>query len=583
MTTLSSLSLAAKAENINESVYKTSNLSSESTGFVNTLTCNSKQFVLDCLPFQMVSQEEKVNREFTPVFPDSEKQSIGSELDLVGKDDVEKFNSSENVMSVVNSVSQLSDVQPSDWAFQALQSLIERYGVIAGYRDGTFRGSRPMTRYEFAAALNTALNQLNKLINSETKHIVTREDLETIRKLQTEFSTELANLQSRVDGLEARNATLESQRTTSSTTILGGEVIFALSDAFGGGSPGTGEASTTFTQLTRLQITSTFSGKDRLRIELNAGNFEGFGFANPNVLNTNAAFLSFQADTGNGIKLATVDYRFPAFNDRVVFTIRPVGFSLSSVLTANSPYFDAGRGAISRFGEASPVFKIGDLDSGVGFDWLLSRRARLQVAYGASNANNSERGFLLGKGAHNVGAQLLMVPGNRVLTGLTFIYGYSPDGRLNTFTGSAIADASGFINQPSNIYALNGTLQWRLSPKLTFSTWGGIVGTYASQTHAFAASTNYLFSLGFRDPFGKERDLLAFMFGQPPKLIKVGDFSASNGLGDDGASYHFETFYRFTVNDNISITPGVFLVTNPGNIADNNTIYVGTIRTTFRF
>jgi len=36
-------------------------------------------------------------------------------------------------MAQITSVSQLSDVQPTDWAFQALQSLVERYGVIAGY------------------------------------------------------------------------------------------------------------------------------------------------------------------------------------------------------------------------------------------------------------------------------------------------------------------------------------------------------------------------------------------------------------------------------------------------------------------
>lgn len=52
----------------------------------------------------------------------------------------------------VTSVSQLKNVQPTDWAFQALQSLIERYGVITGYPDGTFRGNRTITRYEFAVA-----------------------------------------------------------------------------------------------------------------------------------------------------------------------------------------------------------------------------------------------------------------------------------------------------------------------------------------------------------------------------------------------------------------------------------------------
>lgn len=63
----------------------------------------------------------------------------------------------ENAMAQVTSVSQLSDVQPTDWAFQALQSLVERYGVIAGYPDSTFRGNRALTRYEFAAGLNAPL------------------------------------------------------------------------------------------------------------------------------------------------------------------------------------------------------------------------------------------------------------------------------------------------------------------------------------------------------------------------------------------------------------------------------------------
>ncbi len=67
-------------------------------------------------------------------------------------------NSASDLMSQVTSVSQLSDVQPTDWAFQALQSLVERYGCIAGYPDGTFRGNRALTRYEFAAGLNACLN-----------------------------------------------------------------------------------------------------------------------------------------------------------------------------------------------------------------------------------------------------------------------------------------------------------------------------------------------------------------------------------------------------------------------------------------
>ena len=519
-------------------------------------------------------------------------------------------------MSQVTSVSELSDVQPTDWAFVALQSLVERYGCIEGYPDRTYRGNRALTRYEFAAGLNSCLEKMTELIQAVQttpgQDQVKPEDLETIRRLQQEFRGELDTLRGRIDGLEARTTRLEAQKFTSSVTLLGGEAIFAISDAFGGNPPGRGETNPILTYLARVQTVTTFSGKDRLRLELTAGNFggpvsstvdanfltenTGLGFASTGALNTNNAFLSFQSNTNNSIELSMLEYRFPAFNDRVVFTLRPVGFSLSTVLTANSPYFDAGRGAISRFAEAPPAFKIGDLDAGVGLDWLINRSLRFQLAYGSRNANDPGKGFLFGKDAYTAGAQLLFLPGNSVLTGLSLIYGYSPDGRLNTFTGSAIADASGFINRPSNIYAINGTIQWRLTRQFTFSAWGGLIATYADATNNGAISTNYLLSLGYSDPFGREGDLLAVMFGQPPKIlnskdipfvdIDLGDFattSLSTGLGEDGTSHHFEAFYRYTVNDRISITPGFFIVTQPGNIKDNDTIFVGTIRTTFRF
>ncbi len=65
------------------------------------------------------------------------------------------------LMSQVTSVSQLTDVRPTDWAFQALQSLVERYGCIVGFPDKTYRGSQALTRYEFAAGLNACLDRIN--------------------------------------------------------------------------------------------------------------------------------------------------------------------------------------------------------------------------------------------------------------------------------------------------------------------------------------------------------------------------------------------------------------------------------------
>ncbi|MFN7355458.1 MAG: iron uptake porin, partial [Pseudanabaena sp.] len=82
----------------------------------------------------------------------------------------------------VTSVSQLSDVRPTDWAFTALQSLIERYGCIAGYPDRTCRGNQATSRYEFAAGLNACLDKINEIISAGLADKVGKEDLATLQK-----------------------------------------------------------------------------------------------------------------------------------------------------------------------------------------------------------------------------------------------------------------------------------------------------------------------------------------------------------------------------------------------------------------
>ena len=132
--------------------------------------------------------------------------------------------SDDTSLDQVTSVSQLTDVRPTDWAFQALQSLVERYGCIAGYPDKTYRGNRAMTRYEFAAGLNACLDRVNELIAAATADLVKKEDLATLQRLQEEFAAELATLRGRVDALEARTSTLGKQQF-STTTKLGVELV----------------------------------------------------------------------------------------------------------------------------------------------------------------------------------------------------------------------------------------------------------------------------------------------------------------------------------------------------------------------
>lgn len=169
----------------------------------------------------------------------------------------------------VTSVTQLSDVRPTDWAFQALQSLVERYGCIVGYPDRTYRGNRALSRWEFAAGLNACLDKIQELIAAATADFVRKEDLETLKQLQEQFAAELATIRGRVDALDVRTATLEKQQF-STTTKLAGELVFGLISVLAGDRADGTEADRvpTFGYRVRLNLETSFTGRDLLTTRL---------------------------------------------------------------------------------------------------------------------------------------------------------------------------------------------------------------------------------------------------------------------------------------------------------------------------
>ncbi|NEO21989.1 MAG: carbohydrate porin [Moorea sp. SIO4A1] len=521
---------------------------------------------------------EKVTRSVVSVDTLADLAPVLANTSEQAEAEVTEANFLDNPMAQITPVWQLRDIQPTDWSFQALQSLVKRYGLILEYPDGTFQGDRPLTPYEFAVVLNSVLDAIYQLIESGSEKKLSQEDLATVEKLCTQFPAKLAETRRQIESLEVRTKTLEDKQF-SPKVKLGGQVILGVSTATGGEPPGRGETETVLSHLTVLQLSSSFIDpkREKLRVGFVAGNFDDRGFANPQALNTNMALLSYQADTNNQFELSSLEYRF-AVSDGLVFTFKPVGFSLNSVLNPNSPYQSASHGALSRFAGVSPIFKIGSLNAGAGLDLLLSNRARLQVAYGVRNGNSSDEG-LFSADHRALGVQLLAKPANNLRTGIAYVNAFARNGRLDTFTGSNNADISGGFNEPATIHAVNGTLAWRVTRKITLGAWGGVTLTDSLPSDALVLSTTYLFSLGISDPFGRKGDLLAVMVGQPPRL-RAG---LNIVRADEGSSMHYEAFYRFRVSNRVSITPGFFIVTDPGHISENNNIFVGSIRTGFSF
>ena len=351
-------------------------------------------------------------------------------------------NLQKNEQSQVTSVSQLDDVSPGDWAFEALQKLVERYNCISGYPNGTFRGNRAMTRYEFAAGLNACLNQIQILIRSNAGDLPTREDLNTLQRLQSEFAAELATLRGRVDDLEAKSASLAANQF-STTTKLRGVAVFSVNGAFGDekadGSGEDIEDNIVFNNRMRLNFDTSFTGKDLLKLRLDALDITTFG---NDLTGTNMTRLAYERNTNNQVDIGKLFYRFPV-NKKLRLHIDATGgrFNLNASDNFNKLFANPIIGSISRFGRFNPIYIQGALGAGITAVYDFDKSLSLSLGYLARNGDNPSDKNGLFDGSYAALAQLAFKPSKKIDLGLTYVRAYYPAGRafVSGATGSRLA------------------------------------------------------------------------------------------------------------------------------------------------
>ncbi|QMS91799.1 iron uptake porin [Nostoc edaphicum CCNP1411] len=503
---------------------------------------------------------------------------------------------SDNPMSQVTSVSQLEDVQPSDWAFDALQSLVERYGCIAGYADSTYLGNRTISRYEFAAGLNACLEKINETIANNKINTVNNEDLILLQRLQGEFKAELQQLQQRVEAVE--NQTSELPRNQfSTTTRLFGQAIFSVQ---GTNSPDVdlfprdgvperqGKTNLTFTSSAQLTLATSFTGRDLLLTGLSAGNLG----STASLLSTNMGRLGFESNTDNNLVVSDLSYRFLA-SDNLGIVVGTAGVNPINTFRGISPLEGSSDGAISLFGQRNPILNIGNGTGGIGFDWQISDRISFQGVYSSeipSFPGNIKQGGLFG-GRFTAGAQLSLAPTNNIDVGVHYLYSHSPDGLLGSGIGdsqliSPFADPTAF-----DTHAIGATVAWRINPNLQLGGWGGFTSSKPVNLSGSVESTNWMVFAAFPNLL-RSGNLGGVLVGQPPKItsstlpegLNFPNFSDGGTAGGrTDTSIHVEVFYRAQLSDNIALTPGLFVIFNPDHNSANDALVVGTLRATFRF
>jgi Carbohydrate-selective porin, OprB family/S-layer homology domain len=531
-------------------------------------------------------------------------------------------------MAQVTSVSQLTDVKPTDWAFQALQSLVERYGCIAGYPDRTYRGNRAMTRYEFAAGVNACMDRVNELIAAATADQVKKEDLATLQKLQEEFAAELATLRGRVNALEAKTATLEKQQF-STTTKLRGEVITFLADAFG--ADASAANNTIAIYRARLEFNTSFTGKDVLRTRLEAANLQNLNAGNPNIDNVSGGFGSPQRfgstfpgafsdetrllaappsvfDNTNDLRLHDLSYNF-SIGDRINVAIAagttdPPSLGLDPV----TPLWDFATGSISNFANSNPIYYPLTNRAALGVNFKISEAFTLVAGYGgqdipgvgAPNLPGASSGLF--NGGYAAFTQLTFYA-KQLTAGLFYSNTYTPQFGIDTLAGSNAAKIStgGFSTPEDDRVSSNNfgfAVNYRLNPGLQVGGWVGYsrANVLGMDTSGLATGNrgnvgvlNYAIHLAMPD-LGKKGNIGGIIVGMQPKVVSTSNDRVAAAIGlpggirrDRDTGFHIEAFYTMRLNDAISITPGIIWLTAPNHDARNPDAIVGTIRTAFVF
>jgi hypothetical protein len=407
----------------------------------------------------------------------------------------------------VTSVSQLSDVRPTEWAFTALQSLVERYGCIAGYPERTFRGKQATSRYEFAAGLNACLDKVNEIVSAGLADKVSRDDLATLQKLQEEFAVELATLRTRVDALDAKTTKLEAQQF-STTTKLFGQAIFGLQgrannspSVFGVKTPDTG-TNLTFGGNVQLGLITELSPRSVLLTGITLGNISqaATGVTGLNNTFTRLGYDALTGESGNIAVLSDLTYRSLVTNNLAIIA-GPLGVSPVTIFRGPDRYQSAGQGAVSLFAQRNPILNLGNTSGGVGFDWQIAKRTSLQGVYSAGTPQAASGSGGLFGGNYTLGAQFIFAPAEPVDVALYYLRSYTKNsdtnnplfGRLLTGVGDdivAINAAGGSL--PVSTDAFGSTVNWKISPKLNLGGWVGFTTSTVSGLTGSVQTFNWM-------------------------------------------------------------------------------------------
>jgi hypothetical protein len=524
--------------------------------------------------------------------------SHAANLDMAG---VNRYASQEQVTSIT----QFTDVRPGDWAFQALTNLIERYGCVAGYPNGSFKGGQALTRYEAAALLNACLDRVTEVTDE-------------LKKLIKEFEQELAVLRGRVDGLEAKVGELEATQFSTTTKLSGLATFVVGANAFSGSAINTGANTfnrapneftgrprtpvplpnaTTFNYDLQLTFDTSFTGKDLLRSKLRAGNFGSSVFGGePHALALAQLETAFEEDCGTGadcgdvVAIDKLYYQWPIGSGFTATLGARVGQEDMLALWPSVYPSDTILNVMTVNGAPAAYSK--NLGAGAGL-WWQNNGFSVSTNYVAANGDSGNPSVTAEDGGGGLGNRNSGATGSVQLGyqqeqwGLAAIWTYVQSETqfvpgTTPFTHSAIDHNSDAATSAWGLSAFWQPLRSGWLPSLSLG-WGINSTTYSTSQPRGSLSTSQSWMVGLQwtDVFAKGNDF-GFAVAQPVFATALTD-----GVTPNDGNYVWEWWYKFQVTDNISITPALIYLSRPlGQVTpagESFSQFGGLVKTSFSF
>jgi hypothetical protein len=464
--------------------------------------------------------------------------------------DVARYSGPATGAEQLTSISQFTDIRPGDWAYQALSNLVERYGCVAGYPDGSYRGGRALTRFEAAALLHACLDRVTE-VSDELKGLISA------------FEPELAVLQGRVDGLEAKAGELEASQF-STTTNLSGLTTFVV----GGVSNNPAGEQVTFSYDLQLNLDTSFSGRDLLRTVLRAGNFDGEGNAFGGGLST--LEIAFQEDSGpDVVGIDKLFYQFPIGSQFTATLGARVGQEDMLALWPSAYPSDTILNVLTLNG--APLAYNKNLGPGLGLWWQHNGWSVSANVVAANGADSSQGLF----SSDSAGTGTVQLGYGQERWGIAAIYSHLDAGvgvpGATPFITTAI-EANGAT---THAYGFSGF--WQPADSGWIPSISGGYGLNRSSGGGLRSSQSWMVGLQWADVLAKGNSF-GMGVGQPAFAT-----ATRSGVDTETGVWAWEWWYQWQVSDAISVTPAIFYLNNPGGNEGGQDQLGALLKTSFRF